>query len=268
MVGDGQLRLAHSSTWSCAAQLMITQMSIISSKTATLGRQALVLVTPTPATLSESSAILKALQNFGPVSCFLNPRYIPALRERSGSKTFLAIFSEVNALEKASQSSPLTVEVGHNEPDPAVEDPFNVRGLASRIPVKRKTFSCEILTDGDTGSHLDIVRSSPYYGSFVVDGMAISFQDLTKQGIPLPEFADVFQKHSMFTGHSGNHNGEDKKRDEELAAMSREKVEHKSQKIFRDELEDQDEKKVAKPWRRMSPSRRRYLKKARESDGG
>lgn len=187
-------------------------MSLI--KIAPIGRQARVVVNPQPTTLAESSAILRALQKLGPVSVFLNPRYVPALQQRNRPNSFLAIFSESDALERACQAGPMSVEVGHDELEPAVEDPFNIRRLASRTKVERRTFTCEVVREEDPTFHKDTMRQSPYYGAFVVDKMAPSYQDLTKQAIPSAEFAEILQGKSVaVTTHGEQDNDRGRERE-------------------------------------------------------
>lgn len=165
-----------------------------------LRRHARIDVFPNPTTLSETSAILKAFQSFGPICSFLNPRYVLALRSRSPSKLYVK-FKENEALEKARLASPLTVHVGHNAVDPEEADPFDVRGIWNRKKVERKTFTCLVAVD--SGTYHDgtcdrqIIEANPYHGPFRVDSLPVSFQDLRKQGAPSAEFADCVQKRQV-----------------------------------------------------------------------
>lgn len=170
-------------------------MSTIASS---IARHARIIVTPTPTTLLESTAILKALQSFGPVSTFLNPRYIPALKDRARG-TFYAIFSEPRALQTASAASPLAVEVGHDSIDPKEADPFNLRGLWGRKQFKKKTFQCEVYEDyrSSQNRHRRVIEENVYHGPFRLDRLVVSYEDLMKQGAPLPQIADSFQERQM-----------------------------------------------------------------------
>ena len=244
-------------------------MPIVPSATATIGRQARVLVSPFPATLSESSAILRALQSFGVVSTFLNSRYVSALKQEQQGDAFLAIFAEERAFEKAVQSSPFPVDVGHDEIDPAVEDPFMVRDLAGRKTLARKTFNCQIVADSDPHVHTRIVQSSPYYASFVVDRMAASYRDLLKQGVPLPEMADLFQQRQVGLGlHE-----DDSNRRKAIGSVTRPKHESGLMDLWREAIADENHvsgqklnedpaKKQA--WRKLPPAVRRRLRQARK----
>ena len=162
----------------------------------TIGRQARVLVSPLPSTLSESKAILNTLQSFGPVSAFLNPRYVPGLKSQPRA-TFLAIYDETRALDKARAASPLSIDVGHNEPDPKEVDPYNMRGLWDRKRIEKRTFHCEVIEDEDVQAHQPIVEENVYHGPFTIDKLPMSFQDLMRQHTPLQELADSFQKTKM-----------------------------------------------------------------------
>lgn len=165
--------------------------------TSTIRRQARILITPPPSTLYESNAILKRLQSFGPISTFLNPRYVPVLKSHAPS-TFYAIFADVEALDSARAASPLTIEVGHDAVDPEEADPFNVRGLWGRKQVERKTFRCRVHGDNRSNlRHRKVIEGNVYNGPFRLDRLAVGFQDLMKQGAPLPEFADSFQNRRM-----------------------------------------------------------------------
>jgi len=173
---------------------MSTAVSLVS-------RQVRVHVYPTPTTLSETSAILKALQSFGPVTHFLNPRHVPALKSLAPNR-FYVHFKESEARQKARLASPLTVDVGHDAVDPEEADPFNVRGFWDRKKVDRKTFKCEVYPDAraeevNSAWNRRMVEANPYHGPFRVDRLAASFQDLMRQGAPSPEFADCFQKRQV-----------------------------------------------------------------------
>jgi hypothetical protein len=158
-----------------------------------LSRQARILVSPKPVSLSETSAILKALQSFGPVSNFLNPRYMPYLKPKSQTE-FYVTFKESEALDKARMANPLVVDVGHDAVDPDEADPFNVRGLWDRKKVERKTFTCFVYPDGKNRRP---VEANPYHGPFRVDRLAVSFQDLLRQGAPSTEIADCVRKRHL-----------------------------------------------------------------------
>jgi len=158
-----------------------------------LSRQARVLVSPKPMSLSDTSAILKALQSFGPVSNFLNPRYMPYLKSKSQTE-FYVTFKESEALDKARIANPLVVDVGHDAVDPEEADPFNVRGLWDRKKVERKTFTCIVYSDIRKRR---TVEANPYHGPFRVDRLAVSFQDLLRQGAPSAEIADCVQKRHL-----------------------------------------------------------------------
>ena len=164
-------------------------MSVLSAASL-VGRQARIHIEPTPKTLSESTAILKALQAFGTLTTFINPRYVPTARSGQCSDSF-AIYSEDSSLTKAISAGPLSVEVGHDQVDPREADPFNMRGLQGRKLVERKTFKCSILVDEDESRHKEIVEANPYHGPFKVDRYSSSVQDLIGQGAPLPQLADA-----------------------------------------------------------------------------
>ena len=167
--------------------------------TSNIARHARIIVTPTPTTLLESTAILKALQTFGPVSTFLNPRYVPALKD-GPHNIFYAIFTETKSLEDVKVASPLAFEVGQDAADPKEVDPFNLRGLWSRRQVERKKFLCDVHQDcrkSYQNHHQRIIKENVYHGPFRLDRLAVSFEDLMKQGVPLAELADCFQKRPM-----------------------------------------------------------------------
>ena len=164
-------------------------MSVLSAASL-VGRQARIHIEPTPQTLSESSAILKALQAFGTVATFINPRYVSAARSRQRSD-FFAIYSEDSSLTKALSAAPLSVEVGQDQADPREADPFNIRGLQDRKPVEQKTFKCSIFIDEDDSRHKALVEANPYHGPFQIDRHSSNIQDLMAQGAPLPQIADA-----------------------------------------------------------------------------
>jgi hypothetical protein len=143
--------------------------------------------------LSETSAILKALQSFGPVSSFLNPRYMPYLKSKSQTEFYIT-FKESEALDKARIANPLLVDLGHDAADPEEADPFNVRGLWDRKRVERKTFTCLVYSDIRERT---TVEANPYHGPFRVDRLAVSFQDLLSQGAPSAEIADCARKRHL-----------------------------------------------------------------------
>jgi len=164
----------------------------MSAPASILSRQARVLVSPKPMSLSETSAILNTLQSFGPVSNFLNPRYTPYFKSKSQTE-FYVTFKESEALDKARIANPLVVDVGHDAVDPEEADPFNVRGLWDRKE-ERKTFTCIVYSDIRKRR---IVEANPYHGPFRVDRLAVSFQDLLRQGAPSAEIADCVQKRHL-----------------------------------------------------------------------
>jgi hypothetical protein len=179
----------------------------MSVPTSILTRQARLTVSPKPSTLVETCAILKTLQSFGAVTHFFNPRYVPALKAHSHSNFYVG-FKESGTLEKVLAAAPLTVEVGHDAVDPEEADPFNVRGFWDRKKVERETFRCAVSDEEEEGGARDqshnnstynqrILQGNPYHGPFRVDRLAVSFEDLMKQGAPAPEFADCFQKRHL-----------------------------------------------------------------------
>ena len=173
----------------------------MSAPASLLRRQGCVFVSPKPTTLSETSAILKAFQSFGPVTDFQNPRYVPAFKSESFSK-FYVTYKDSEALERAKGAGNLVVDVGHDAVDPEEVDPFNVRGFWNRKKVERKSFKCLVYADARTQRPIStwnqqVVEANPYHGPFRVDRLAVSFQDLLKQGAPLPELADCVQKRPL-----------------------------------------------------------------------
>lgn len=166
-----------------------------------LGRQARVVVSPKPITLSETCNILTVLHSFGPVSHFFNPRYVPALKLQS-QDTFYVNFTESSSLDNALAATPFTVEVGDNTMDPEEADPFNVRGFWDRKKLERKTFRCAVFDHARSQRpnarwNQQLREGNPYHGPFRVDRLAVSFQDLMRQGVPFPEIADSFQKRHL-----------------------------------------------------------------------
>lgn len=174
----------------------------MSALTSILARPARITVSPKPSTLHETCAILKTLQSFGAVTHFFNPRYVPALKKQS-RLNFYVDFKERGAFDKVLAAAPFTVEVGHDAVDPEEADPFNVRGFWDRKKVERKTFRCAVFDDAakDQGSNRIwnrlLLQGNPYHGPFRVDTLAVSFEDLMRQGAPAPEFADCFQKRHL-----------------------------------------------------------------------
>jgi hypothetical protein len=170
-----------------------------------LGRQCRLSVSPQPKTLLETCAILKTLQSFGPVTHFFNPRYVPALKGQPSSHLDFDVgFKERAALDKVRAAAPLTVEVGHDAVDPEEADPFNVRGFWDRKKVERKKFKCAVVDQEEATDHRPdrtwnrlLLQGNPYHGPFRVDRLAVSFEDLMRQGAPAPEFADCFQKRRL-----------------------------------------------------------------------
>ncbi|OCT49759.1 hypothetical protein CLCR_07603 [Cladophialophora carrionii] len=106
------------------------------------------VISPPPATLGESTAVLKRLQSFGHVASFTaSPRLEMPQPHRAAQNEQLemtVLFSSRETLERAQTASPFTVRVNHHLPDPRVEDPYNVRNLQSRKQPQPKTMVCRL----------------------------------------------------------------------------------------------------------------------------
>ena len=105
-----------------------------------------VIVSPPAVTLAESTAVLRRLQSFGPVTSF-------TLRESTRKRTkpsqsnveqqmIDVVFSNNGTAQIACDASPFVVKINHDLPDPRVEDPFNLRGLQSREQPRPTTMTC------------------------------------------------------------------------------------------------------------------------------
>lgn len=112
------------------------------------GLAARLVITPSPVTLGESTAVLKKLQSFGPVTSFARTpsaktRLIDPANESERQEVDV-VFSSPDAVEKARVASPFTIRVNYGLPDPKVEDPYNVRNLQSRKQPRPKTMTCRV----------------------------------------------------------------------------------------------------------------------------
>src|SRR5690348_12814044 len=85
-----------------------------------LKRAARVAITPQPCTLAESTAVLRHLQTtFGPVTAFLNPRYVPALKAPTDEQPnrFLVVFASPTSLQAARAAGSFAITVWHDQPN-------------------------------------------------------------------------------------------------------------------------------------------------------
>ncbi|KAK4935701.1 hypothetical protein LTR10_023284 [Elasticomyces elasticus] len=112
------------------------------------GLTAKLLISQPAATLAESTAIVRRLQSFGPITSFT--KLEPKTAQESGSphdgerQEIHVVFSDPETVQIAFKASPFVVKVHHNLPDPRVEDPFNLRGLQSRVHPKPSTMTCVV----------------------------------------------------------------------------------------------------------------------------
>ncbi|OAP64403.1 hypothetical protein AYL99_00375 [Fonsecaea erecta] len=105
------------------------------------------VISPAPATLGESTAILKKLQSLGPVLSFKTCR--PSIASSAERLDVEIVFSSRATLEKAQHASPFTVKVNYQLPDARLQDPYNVRNLQSRRQPQPKSMTCLVhLNDG------------------------------------------------------------------------------------------------------------------------
>ncbi|KIX07301.1 uncharacterized protein Z518_01954 [Rhinocladiella mackenziei CBS 650.93] len=107
-----------------------------------------IFISPPPATLGESTAVLKTLQSFGPVTSFTkatperartDPSTGPAKQQEVD-----VVFTCLDTVRKACDASPFMVKVNFHLPDPQIEDPYNVRNLQSRKQPQPKTMTCQV----------------------------------------------------------------------------------------------------------------------------
>jgi hypothetical protein len=105
-----------------------------------------VIVSPPAVTLAESTAVLRRLQSFGPVTSFTqrhSTRKRPKPSKNNVEQQLLdVVFSNNATAQIACDASPLVVKINHNLPNPSVEDPFNLRGLQSREQPRPTTMTC------------------------------------------------------------------------------------------------------------------------------
>ncbi|EXJ92685.1 hypothetical protein A1O3_01237 [Capronia epimyces CBS 606.96] len=117
------------------------------TKTFLKNLNARVTITPSPVTLSESTAVLKRLQSFGPVTSFTKvvPKNGSTVNADNTDETEVdVVFSSPETVQKACDASPFTVMVSQDVPDPHVADPYNVRNLQSRRQPKPNSMSCRV----------------------------------------------------------------------------------------------------------------------------
>ncbi|KAL2435015.1 hypothetical protein ABEF95_012457 [Exophiala dermatitidis] len=110
------------------------------TKTVFKNLAARVTISPPPAGLHESTAILKRLQSFGPVTSFTKTIRDPG----STDQEVQVIFSSPETAQKACDASPFAVELDQDFPDPVVVDPYNVRNLQSRRRPGPKSVTCRV----------------------------------------------------------------------------------------------------------------------------
>lgn len=112
------------------------------------GLTAKLLISPPAATLAESTAVLRRLQSFGPVTSFtkLEPKteHENVSPQELEQQEVHVVFSDPENVQTACEASPFVVKVHHNLPDPRVEDPFNLRGLQSRVQPKSNIMTCVV----------------------------------------------------------------------------------------------------------------------------
>ena len=112
------------------------------------------VISPSPTTLGESTAVLKRLQTFGRVISFTAPstretRQGHLVPENDQSEVDV-VFSSRETFLTAQAAGAFTVKVNHDLPDPVAEDPYNVRYLQSRKQPTPKTMVCRIEKDAGT----------------------------------------------------------------------------------------------------------------------
>lgn len=143
---------------------------------------ACVLVSPPPSTLAESSAVLRRLQSFGPVSSF---RKVPSSSEKlhlaePDDHRLVAVFADPEALDAARRAGTFIVKVHENLPNPKIDDPYNVRFLQSRVQPTPKSMTCRVTALlGSVGAQKNILSSG-----FSPSERTRLFQSLIESDVP------------------------------------------------------------------------------------
>ncbi|KAL6252629.1 hypothetical protein RBB50_000348 [Rhinocladiella similis] len=107
-----------------------------------------VIISPPLVTIAQSTAILRRLQAFGPVTTFnrskLTRRHAKSTSKGVEYQEIEVVFSDPEAAQLALDASPFTVKLAYDLPNPKVEDPFNIRGLQSRETPQPQILTCRI----------------------------------------------------------------------------------------------------------------------------
>ncbi|KIW11275.1 hypothetical protein PV08_10575 [Exophiala spinifera] len=108
-----------------------------------------VIVSPPATTLAQSTAILRELQAFGPVTSFHRSKLTRKHTSRSPDNGLVkqeieVTFSDPETTQMAVNASPFTVNFTCNVPNPQVEDPFNLRCLKAREVPRSRTMMCRV----------------------------------------------------------------------------------------------------------------------------
>ncbi|EXJ91078.1 hypothetical protein A1O1_04185, partial [Capronia coronata CBS 617.96] len=117
------------------------------TKTSLKHLAARVVISPPPVTLFESTAVLKRLQSFGPVTSFAkaSPKVGSIARPNDTEEGEVhVVFSSPDTVQKACDASPFIVNANLDDLDPHVSDPYNVRNLQSRKKPKPTAMTCRV----------------------------------------------------------------------------------------------------------------------------
>jgi hypothetical protein len=137
-----------------------------------------VIITPPPTSLMESTAILQRLQHFGRVCSFHCPTLTKAGSGQSQETEIVYASPEFSV--QACNASPVTVQVNQDLPDPAIEDPYNVRGLQSRMRQGPRTFTCRI----EGPRERTYINQQMLAGGFSPSNQSRLYQSLLQTGAP------------------------------------------------------------------------------------
>lgn len=163
------------SRYACLSAISSIESSFISeagprqvmslTKTSLKNLAARVLISPPPVTLSESTAVLRRLQSFGPVTCFtrvVSPNGSLAGPQNTELGEAQVVFLSADTVLKACDASPFTVDVNQDMPDPQAIDPYNVRNFQARRQPRSNSLTCRVRLqeqDGPIPSGQNILSS-------------------------------------------------------------------------------------------------------------
>lgn len=157
-------------------------------------------ITPVPRTQSESNAILRSLQDIGPVSTFKIHHTTPGLDDKHdgdqqvhATLAFAYHTEDLIAFQDNIARHLIHVTANENITDASIRDPYNARGWKARTPEPLpRTFRCRVthVEDLQEDGHLtspnilEQLQNNEYAGPFTVDRRSVFGEILARTDAP------------------------------------------------------------------------------------